>query len=58
MLGGTTAFSGGWIWAPLNPLARRAGIVENPEAPRAYLREVLGNNYDEARVSAFLEAAP
>lgn len=23
--GGTTAWSGGWIWAPLNPLARRAG---------------------------------
>jgi hypothetical protein len=36
------------MWAPLNPLARRAGIDEDPEAPRTYLREVLGNNLDEA----------
>ena len=58
VLGGTTAWSGGWMWAPLNPVARRAGIVEEPQAPRAYLRRVLGNNYDEARVTAFLAAAP
>jgi succinate dehydrogenase/fumarate reductase flavoprotein subunit len=58
VLGGTTAWSGGWMWTPLNPVARRAGIVERPEAPRAYLRHVLGNNYDEARVTAFLDAAP
>ena len=58
VLGGTTAWSGGWMWTPLNPLAQRAGIVEDPEAPRAYLRHVLGNNFNEARVKAFLEAAP
>jgi succinate dehydrogenase/fumarate reductase flavoprotein subunit len=54
--GGTTAWSGGWMWAPLNPLAKRAGVNEAPETPRAYLREVLGNNFDDARVNAFLEA--
>jgi len=58
VFGGTTAWSGGWIWAPLNPLARRAGIIEDPDAPRTYLRHVLGNNFDEAKVDAFLEAAP
>jgi succinate dehydrogenase/fumarate reductase flavoprotein subunit len=58
VLGGTTAWSGGWMWAPLNPVAQRAGIVEDPEAPRAYLRHVLGNNYDEAKIDAFLHAAP
>src|SRR4051794_37457512 len=58
VLGGTTAWSGGWMWTPLNPLAQRAGIVEDPEAPRTYLRHVLGNNFNEARVNAFLEAAP
>nr|WP_294560076.1 FAD-dependent oxidoreductase [uncultured Rhodopila sp.] len=58
VFGGTTAWSGGWIWAPLNPLARRAGIIEDAAAPRAYLREVLGNNFDAARVHAFLAAAP
>ncbi len=58
VFGGTTAWSGGWMWAPLNPLARRAGITEDPEAPRNYLRHVLGNNFDEAKVTAFLDAAP
>ena len=58
VIGGTTAWSGGWMWAPLNPLARRAGIVEDPDAPRAYLREVLGNTFNEARIDAFLVAAP
>ena len=46
------------MWAPLNPLALRAGITEDPETPRHYLRHVLGNNFDEAKVSAFLDAAP
>jgi succinate dehydrogenase/fumarate reductase flavoprotein subunit len=58
VFGGTTAWSGGWMWAPRNPLAQRAGLVEGPEAPRAYLRNVLGNNFNEAKVEAFLEAAP
>ena len=26
VLGGTTAWSGGWMWTPLSPLAQRAGI--------------------------------
>jgi hypothetical protein len=58
VLGGTTAWSGGWMWTPRNPLVQRAGIVEDPEGPRAYLRHVLGNNFNEAKVEAFLEAAP
>src|ERR1700759_4961652 len=58
VFGGTTAWSGGWMWVPLNPLAPRAGIVEDPEAPRTYLRGVLGNNFDDEKVDAFLKAAP
>jgi succinate dehydrogenase/fumarate reductase flavoprotein subunit len=58
VFGGTTAWSGGWMWAPLNPLAKRAGIVEDIDAPRTYLRNVLGNNFNEARVEAFLTAGP
>jgi hypothetical protein len=46
------------MWAPLNPLARKAGIVEDQAAPRAYLQAVLGNNFDGARVDAFLAASP
>ncbi len=58
VFGGTTAWSGGWMWAPRNELARSAGIVEDAELPRTYLRNVLGNNFNEAKVNAFLEAAP
>lgn len=58
VLGGTSAWSGGWIWAPRNPLAIAAGIVEPPAAPRQYLQQVLGNDFDAAKVDAFLAAAP
>jgi succinate dehydrogenase/fumarate reductase flavoprotein subunit len=56
--GGATAWSGGWMWVPLNPLSQAEGIVEDPELPRTYLRHVLGPNYDEARVDALLKAGP
>ena len=58
VFGGTTAWSGGWMWLPCNHLARAAGIVEDPAAPRAYLQAVLGDRFDAARVDAFLTAAP
>ena len=58
MFGGTTAWSGGWMSIPRNPLARRAGIVEDVETIRAYLRAEIGNHYDAARIDAFLEEGP
>lgn len=58
VLGGTSAWSGGWMWAPRNPLAVRDGIVEKIDAPRRYLEQVLGNNFDASIVDAFLTAAP
>lgn len=57
-LGGTTAWSGGWLWIPRNPLARAAGIEEDISVPQRYLRAVLGNAYDPARIDAFLTAGP
>jgi succinate dehydrogenase/fumarate reductase flavoprotein subunit len=56
--GGATAWSGGWMWAPGNPLAHADGVVEDVEEFRTYLRAVLGKRYDAARVDAFLAAAP
>ncbi|NVO04602.1 MAG: FAD-dependent oxidoreductase, partial [Rhodoferax sp.] len=56
--GGTTAWSGGWMWLPRNPLATAAGIVEGMEQPLSYLRHELGAQFDEARALAFLQAAP
>lgn len=57
-LGGTTAWSGGWLWIPRNPLAIEAGLVEDIEAPRTYLAAELGDAYDEAFVTALLEEGP
>ncbi|MES1148140.1 MAG: FAD-dependent oxidoreductase, partial [Bradyrhizobium guangdongense] len=56
--GGTTARSGGWLWILGTSLARAYGITETPDQARTYLRHEAGNNYDAARVDAFLEAGP
>lgn len=37
-LGGTSAWSGGWLWVPRNPLALAEGVVEHGDAPERYLR--------------------
>lgn len=64
VLGGTTAWSGGWIWAPGNALgnalgkALGQGVDAAPASARDYLLAVLGNRFDAARVDAFLAAAP
>jgi succinate dehydrogenase/fumarate reductase flavoprotein subunit len=58
VLGGTTAWSGGWIWAPCNPVVKRHGVDEDPAEPRRYLQAVLGDNFNPALVDAFLAAAP
>ena len=56
--GGATAWSGGWMWTPGNPLARADGVREETEEFRDYLRAALGEDYEPARVDAFLAAAP
>lgn len=58
VLGGTTAWSGGWIWAPGTSLARAAGIETTQDGPHRYLQHVLGNHFNPERVDAFLDAAP
>jgi succinate dehydrogenase/fumarate reductase flavoprotein subunit len=55
VLGGATSWSGGWMWAPLNPLSQADGIVEDVDGPRTYLKHALGGQYDEPRVEALLE---
>ncbi|WP_435581859.1 FAD-dependent oxidoreductase [Amycolatopsis thermoflava] len=56
--GGATAWSGGWMWAPGNPLARADGVREDTGEFRRYLRAALGGDYEPERVDAFLAAAP
>jgi phytoene dehydrogenase-like protein len=54
VFGGTTAWSGGWMWVPRNHLSN---INESIDAPRDYLKKHLGN-YHAATVDNFLENAP
>ena len=56
--GGTTAWSGGWMWIPRSPLALAGGIAEPLEKPLSYLRHELGPQFDETRALAFLTHAP
>ena len=58
LFGGTTAWSGGWLWIPRNHLARAAGIEESPETPKEYLRSELGNRAGDPRLEVFLENGP
>ncbi|MDO5604007.1 MAG: FAD-dependent oxidoreductase [Paracoccus sp. (in: a-proteobacteria)] len=58
VFGGTTAWSGGWLWIPRNPLARAAGIDEPCDGPRAYLRSELGDRASDPRLAVFLENGP
>ena len=58
LFGGTTAWSGGWMWIPHNPLARAAGIEEDLSKPLSYLRHELGAQFDEAVARHYLQHAP
>lgn len=58
VLGGTSAWSGGWLWIPRNHLAVKAGIVETIDGPRQYLRSELGNRASDPRLDAFLHNGP
>ena len=58
VFGGTTAFSGGVLWVPGNPVSARAGIQDSREETERYLRNETGEFYDEPAVRAFLDNAP
>lgn len=57
-VGGTSAWSGGYLWIPGNPLARAAGVMDDDEASRTYLRHEIGDRYDQSLIEAFLEQGP
>ena len=58
VIGGTTAWSGGWLWIPRNPLAVAAGMEEGVDVPRTYLKGELRDHYDAERIEAFLTHGP
>ena len=56
--GGSTARSGGGVWIPGNSVLRRAGVTDTPEAARAYLAHVAGEEVPDSLRAAFLEHGP
>lgn len=56
--GGTSAFSGGGVWVPNNPLMAEAGLHDSLEDARAYLDATVGDRVPEVRKEAYLEMAP
>ena len=57
-VGGTTAFSGGFMWVPNNPVSRRDGIEDSLEEARTYLRHEAGNHFNADTADAFLREGP
>lgn len=58
VLGGTSAWSGGWLWIPRNPLARAEGIDEAADAPLTYLQHEMGGEAADVRLQTFLHYGP
>ena len=56
--GGSTARSGGGIWAPGNAVLRRAGVTDTPELARSYLAQVAGEDVPAELRDALLEHCP
>lgn len=57
-VGGTTASSGGIVWAPGNQFAREEGIADSADKVREYLRGEFDKHYNAELTDAFIEAAP
>lgn len=57
-IGGTTALSGGGVWAPANSLMRAAGDPDSADRAMAYLAAVIGPDCDRAAIRRFLDRAP
>jgi 3-oxosteroid 1-dehydrogenase len=59
-LGGTSAWSGGALWAPDNPVMRGLGVGDSPEEALRYLEAVVGDagpSTSTARKRAYVEQA-
>src|SRR5580704_8684690 len=53
--GGSTARSGGGIWAPGNAVLRRAGVPDTPGLASEYLAFVAGDDVPPDRRDAYLQ---
>jgi succinate dehydrogenase/fumarate reductase flavoprotein subunit len=55
LFGGTTAYSAGVIWIPVNSHQAAAGISDSREDALAYLTHHVGNRLDRAKAEAFVD---
>lgn len=55
--GGTTAKSGGVAWIPANHRQPLVNIPDSVEEGYAYLKALIGDSVDDARISAYAERA-
>lgn len=58
VIGGTSAWSGGWLWIPRNPLAREEGIEEDASVPLTYLQHEMAGQSADPRLLTFLQYGP
>lgn len=56
-VGGTSATSGGTIWAPGSHLSVKAGVPDDIEQARIFLKSVVGDRGGEALREAFLASS-
>jgi succinate dehydrogenase/fumarate reductase flavoprotein subunit len=57
LFGGTTAYSAGVIWIPVNGHQRAAGVIDSREQALAYLTSHVGNRLDRSKAEAFVDNA-
>ncbi|RZG44718.1 FAD-dependent oxidoreductase [Acinetobacter wuhouensis] len=57
-VGGTTATSGGTVWAPGSHLSVKAGVPDDVEQARIFLKSVVGTRGGEHIRDAFLDSSP
>ena len=58
VFGGTTAFSGGVLWIPNNPHAKKNGIQDSRAAATTYLKHETQEFYNPQAIEAFLDYGP
>ena len=56
--GGSTALSGGGVWVPNNLYMQKEGIYDSPELAETYLKAIIGDRVEPARIRAYIDAAP
>lgn len=58
VFGGTTAFSGGVLWVPSNPVSKLSCATDTREAARTYMRNETGSSSMPRRSTPSLISAP